>query len=111
MTGNGTKDCPVWPNPTVFPFNDGADRRGFTPPGSGCSVQFGGNRTAAALGLAQGLRLVVSDLPAALDKMAVAGIKVNEVYHIGANGKASRIDSQRQSYRSSASFQDPDGNR
>jgi catechol 2,3-dioxygenase-like lactoylglutathione lyase family enzyme len=83
----------------------------FTPPGSGCSVQFGGNRTTAAPGSAQGLWLAVSDLQVALDKMAAAGIKVNEVYHRTANGNASGIDPERQSYRSLASFQDPDGNR
>jgi catechol 2,3-dioxygenase-like lactoylglutathione lyase family enzyme len=82
----------------------------FTPPGSGCSVQFGGNRTTAAPGSAQGLWLIVSNLQAALDKMAAAGIKVNEVYHIGANGKASGQHPERLSYRSFASFQDPDGN-
>jgi catechol 2,3-dioxygenase-like lactoylglutathione lyase family enzyme len=83
----------------------------FTPPGSGCSVQFGGNRTTAAPGTAQGLWLTVSDLQTVLDKMAAAGIKVNEIYHVGANGKASGIDPERHSYRSFASFQDPDGNR
>ena len=83
----------------------------FTPPGSGCSVQFGGNRTTATPGSAQGLWLIVSDLQAALDKMATAGIKVNEAYHIGANGKASGLHPERLSYRSFASFQDPDGNR
>jgi catechol 2,3-dioxygenase-like lactoylglutathione lyase family enzyme len=83
----------------------------FTPPGSGCSVQFGGNRTTAAPGSAQGLWLIVSDLQVALERMATAGIKVNEVYHIGANGKASGVDPERHSYRSFASFQDPDGNR
>ena len=40
----------------------------FTPPGSGCSVQFGANRTSAAPGSAQGLWLLVSDIQAALDK-------------------------------------------
>ena len=83
----------------------------FTPPGSGCSVQFGGNRTTAAPGSAQGLWLSVSDLQDALDKMAAAGIQVNEVYHTGASGKASGLDPERHSYRSFASFQDPDGNR
>jgi catechol 2,3-dioxygenase-like lactoylglutathione lyase family enzyme len=83
----------------------------FTPPGSACSVQFGGNRTTAAPGSAQGLWLIVSDLRIALDKMAAAGIKVNEVYHVGANGKAGGLDPERHSYRSYASFQDPDGNR
>jgi catechol 2,3-dioxygenase-like lactoylglutathione lyase family enzyme len=82
-----------------------------TPPGSGCSVQFGGNRTSAAPGSAQGLWLIVSDLQAALDKLAAAGIEVNEVYHIGVNGKASGLDPERRSYRSFASFRDPDGNR
>jgi catechol 2,3-dioxygenase-like lactoylglutathione lyase family enzyme len=83
----------------------------FTPPSSGCSVQFGGNRTTAAPGTAQGLWLIVSNLQAALDKMAAAGLKVNEIYHVGANGKASGLDPEHHSYRSFASFQDPDGNR
>lgn len=82
----------------------------FTPPGSGCSVQFGGNRTTAAPGSAQGLWLIVSDLKDAVDKMAAAGITVNEVFHIGASGKASGLDPERNSYRSFALFQDPDGN-
>jgi len=83
----------------------------FTPHGSGCSVQFGGGRTTAAPGSAQGLWLIVSDLQAALDQMAAAGIKANEVYHVGANGKASGVDPERHSYRSFATLQDPDGNR
>jgi catechol 2,3-dioxygenase-like lactoylglutathione lyase family enzyme len=82
----------------------------FTPPGSGCSVQFGGNRTTAAPGSAQGLWLIVSDLKDAIDKMAAAGIKVDEVFHIGAGGKASGLDPERKSYFSLASFRDPDGN-
>jgi len=82
----------------------------FTPPGSGCSVQFGGNRTTAAPGSAQGLWLIVSDLQAALDKLAANGIEVSEVFHVGANGKASGLDPERHSYRSFATFRDPDGN-
>jgi catechol 2,3-dioxygenase-like lactoylglutathione lyase family enzyme len=83
----------------------------FTPPGSGCSVQFGGNRTSAAPGSAQGLWLIVSDLQTALDKLASAGIEVSEIYHIGQDGKASGLDPEHRSYRSFASFRDPDGNR
>ena len=82
-----------------------------TPPGSGCSVQFGGNRTTAAPGSAQGLWLIVSDIQAALDKLAAAGVRADDVYHIGADGKASGVDPERLSYRSFASFRDPDGNR
>src|SRR5437868_7833794 len=37
----------------------------FTPPGSGCSIIFGKNVTAAAPGSAQGMYLVVSDIEAA----------------------------------------------
>jgi hypothetical protein len=43
--------------------------------------------------------------------MATAGIKVDEVYHMGVNGKACGLDPERHSYRSFASFHDPDGNR
>lgn len=44
----------------------------FTPPGSGCSIQFGRNLTPAAPGSAQDLYLVVSDLQAARDRLAKA---------------------------------------
>jgi len=84
----------------------------FTPPGSGCSVQWGGfSRTTAAPGSAQGLWLIVSDLPAAVDRVTEAGAKVDEVYHFGPNGKESGIDPERNTYRSFATFRDPDGNR
>jgi len=82
-----------------------------TPPGSGCSVQFGTTLTSAAPGSAQGLWLIVSDIQAALDKLAAAGIEVNAVFHIGADGRASGLDPERRSYRSFAAFRDPDGNR
>ena len=83
----------------------------FTPPGSGCSVQWGAGRTSAAPGSAQGLWLIVSDLQAAVDALSEAGIKVDEVYHVGLNGKANGIDPQHSTYRSFATFRDPDGNR
>ncbi len=41
----------------------------FTPPGSGCSVIFGKNVTAAAPGSAQGLYLIVSDIEAARNEL------------------------------------------
>ena len=41
----------------------------FTPPGSGCSVIFGKNVTAAAPGSAQGLYLIVSDIEAAREEL------------------------------------------
>src|SRR5256886_15317797 len=45
----------------------------FTPPGSGCSVIFGKNVTAAAPGSAQGLYLIVSDIEAARDELLGGG--------------------------------------
>ena len=82
----------------------------FTPPGSGCSVQFGANRTSAAPGSAQGLFLVVTDLEATLAQLAAAGIEVGEVFHLGPDGRGSGADPDHRSYLSYASLSDPDGN-
>ena len=82
----------------------------FTPPGSGCSVQFGTNRTSAAPGSAQGTYLIVSDIEAARDQLVAAGIEVSEVFHPGTDGPVSGPDPEHRSYLSFASFSDPDGN-
>jgi catechol 2,3-dioxygenase-like lactoylglutathione lyase family enzyme len=89
----------------------------FTPPGSGCSVQFGTNITPAAPGSAQGLYLVVAGIEAVRDKLVARGVKVSEVFHEGAGGarfhEAGRVagpSPDRSSYGSFASFSDPDGN-
>ena len=82
----------------------------FTPPGSGCSVQFGANRTSAAPGSAQNTFLVVSDIQAARDQLVAAGIEVSEVSHPGPDGPVSGPDPEHRSYLSFASFNDPDGN-
>src|SRR6516165_4614812 len=81
----------------------------FTPPGSGCSVQFGRGTTAAP-GSAQGLWLIVSDIQAALDRLAAIGVAPDELFHFGPNGPAPGLDPQRGTYRSLAKFRDPDGN-
>lgn len=89
----------------------------FTPPGSGCSVQFGTNVAAAAPGSAEGLYLVVSDIDAARDELIAHGANVGEVFHEGAGGarfhQAGRVAgpaADRKSYGSFATFSDPDGN-
>jgi catechol 2,3-dioxygenase-like lactoylglutathione lyase family enzyme len=95
----------------------------FTPPGSGCSVIFGRNVTAAAPGSAQGLYLIVSDIEAARDQLLRRGVRVSEVFHDGGDVHAGadepflfgrlRVggpDPEHRSYRSYASFSDPDGN-
>jgi catechol 2,3-dioxygenase-like lactoylglutathione lyase family enzyme len=95
----------------------------FTPPGSSSSVIFGTNVTAAAPGSAQGLYLVVSDIEAARKDLLDRGVKVSEAFHaagdvhVGTDEpylfgrvRVSGLDPARGSYRSYASFTDPDGN-
>src|SRR5271157_793956 len=53
----------------------------FTSPGSGCSVIFGKNVTAAAPGSAQGLYLIVSAIEAARKNLLRHGVEVSEVFH------------------------------
>ncbi|MET7966409.1 VOC family protein [Micromonospora sp. NPDC005305] len=81
----------------------------FTPPGSGCSIQFGPTLTAAAPGSAKGY-LVVSDIEAARSDLVAAGVDVSGVFHVGPSGPVGGRDPERRSYVSRASFTDPDGN-
>jgi catechol 2,3-dioxygenase-like lactoylglutathione lyase family enzyme len=105
-------------------FEGGNDYRvvQFTPPGSGCSVIFGSNVTAASPGSAQGLYLVVSDIELARAELLRRGVQVSEVFHAGEQTSgpdepylfgrlrlAGRAPDGA-SYKSFASFQDPDGN-
>ncbi len=106
-------------------YDNGNDFRvlQFTPPGSGCSVIFGKNVTAAAPGSAQGLYLIVSDIEGARAELVARGIEASEVFHDAAGVYAgpdqpylfgrlrvSGRDPERRSYRSFVSFSDPDGN-
>ena len=95
----------------------------FTPPGSGCSVIFGKNVTAAAPGSARGLYLIVSDIEAVRKELLARGVEVGKVFH-DAGGvyagtdepylfgrlRVSGPDPEHRSYRTFASFSDPDGN-
>jgi catechol 2,3-dioxygenase-like lactoylglutathione lyase family enzyme len=105
-------------------FASGDDFRAmqFTPPGSSCSVIFGKNVTAAAPGSAQGLYLIVSDIEAARAELRGRGVDVSEVFHsdgvyagkdepyLFGRRRISGPDAEHGSYRSFASFRDPDGN-
>ncbi len=89
----------------------------FTPPGSGCSIQFGTNIASAAAGSAQSLYLIVSDIEAARDELLGRGVNVSEVFHEDALGarfhEAGRVSGpapDRSTYGSFAAFNDPDGN-
>jgi catechol 2,3-dioxygenase-like lactoylglutathione lyase family enzyme len=92
----------------------------FTPPGSECSVQFGANITPATPGSARGLYLIVSDIEAARGELTARGAEVSEVFHAGtpgaqfqpdgASGRVSGPAPGHASYRTFATFSDPDGN-
>jgi catechol 2,3-dioxygenase-like lactoylglutathione lyase family enzyme len=106
-----------------FPSGDDFRVIQFTPPGSGCSIIFGKNVTAAAPGSAQGLYLIVSDVEAVRAELIARGVEVSEVFHdagavhagtdepylFGRKRVAGR-DPEQRSYRSFASLHDPDGN-
>ena len=79
----------------------------FTPPHSGCSIQFGKGGTTAEPGSAQGLILVVDDIDAARDDLVSRGVEVSQVQEARPPG----FDSPGRSYFARASFSDPDGNR
>src|SRR5215468_6457038 len=62
-----------WRLDADFPFENGFRVVQFTPPGSGCSLQFGTKMTSAVPGSAQGLYLIVSDIEAARSELAARG--------------------------------------
>ncbi len=100
-------------------FAIGEDWRGLqmTPPGSRCSIIFGKGVTTAVPGSAQGLFLVVDDIEAARAELIAHGASVSETFHFegplhvtGTTGHVPGPDPEGHSYRSWASFSDPDDN-
>ena len=82
----------------------------FTPHGSPCSVQFGRNLTSATPGSAQRTYLIVSNIEAARKAIVAAKIEVSEIFHLGPKGPVGGPDPEHGTYRSLATFSDPDGN-
>ena len=108
-----------WRLDADFPFDNGFRVVQFTPPGSGCSVQFGTKITSAAPGSAQGLYLIVSDIEPVRDGLTARGVEVSEVFYPGTPGAQFQSDGTNRvvgpapnhdSYSSFATFSDPDGN-
>lgn len=85
-------------------------RQDVTPPGSACSIQFGKNLTSASPGSVQRTYLIVSNIEAVRAALVAAGIDVGEVFHFGPNGPLPGPDPEHGTYRSFATFSDPDGN-
>lgn len=109
-----------WRLDADFAFENGFRVVQFTPPGSGCSVQFGAKITSAEPGSARGLYLIVADVNAARDELRARGVDVSGAFHAGTpgaqfqpdggSGRVSGPAPDHASYGSFATFSDPDGN-
>jgi len=109
-----------WRLDADFKFDNGFRVVQFTPPGSGCSVQFGALISSAPPGSAQGTYLVVADINAARGELVARGVEVSGVFHavtpgaqfqpVGNSGRVSGPALDHASYSSFATFSDPDGN-
>jgi catechol 2,3-dioxygenase-like lactoylglutathione lyase family enzyme len=109
-----------WRLDADFRFDNGFRIVQFTPPGSGCSVQFGTNITTAVPGSGRGLYLVASDIEAARNELAAHAVEVSDVFHAGTPGAQFQPDGtggrvrgpspDHATYSSFATFSDPDGN-
>jgi catechol 2,3-dioxygenase-like lactoylglutathione lyase family enzyme len=109
-----------WRLDADFAFDNGFRIVQYTPPGSGCSIQFGTKLTSAAPGSVRNVYLVVSGIDAAREELLARGAEVSEVFHPespgaqfqpdGASGRARGPAADQASYRSFATLNDPDGN-
>src|SRR5262245_21793103 len=109
-----------WRLDADFAFDNGFRVVQFTPPGSACSIQFGTNITSAKPGSPRGNYLIVSDIVAARDELVARGAQISEVFHPtipgaqfqpdGTSGRVSGRSPDQGTYRSFATFDDPDGN-
>jgi catechol 2,3-dioxygenase-like lactoylglutathione lyase family enzyme len=109
-----------WRLDADFRFDNGFRIVQFTPPGSGCSVQFGANITSALPGSAQSLYLVVSDIESTRDDLVARAVEISNVFHAGTpdaqfqpDGTPGRVSGpapDHATYGSFATFRDPDGN-
>jgi len=99
-----------WRLDADFVFSERSRVVQFTPPGSGCSLQFGKGLTSAAPGSVQGLFLIVSDIEATRAALVARGVDASEVFHRVAGERVLGPDPSRRSYGSFTSFKDPDGN-
>jgi catechol 2,3-dioxygenase-like lactoylglutathione lyase family enzyme len=107
-----------WRLDADVPGDDGFRVVQVTPPGSPCSVIFGGKLTAAVPGSSDSPVLVVRDIVAARAELAGRGVAVSEVFHdaggvfhhAGTDARVPGPAPARGTYGSFASFADPDGN-
>jgi len=109
-----------WRLDADFGFDNGFRVVQLTPPGSGCSIQFGTKLTNASPGSVQDMYLVVADVETARAELIARGAEVSDVFHPtapggqfqpnGTDGRAGGRGPSDGSYRTFATFKDPDGN-
>jgi catechol 2,3-dioxygenase-like lactoylglutathione lyase family enzyme len=104
-----------WRLDADFPIDEGYRVVQFTPLGSPASIQFGTGMTTQEPGSLQNLYLIVDDIEAARDALIQHGVDVSDIWHgrgasSGTDGRLPGRDPDGASYRSFASFTDPDGN-
>ena len=103
-----------WRLDADFPIDEHFRVVQFTPPGSAASIQFGTGVTKLAPGSMQDMMLIVDDIFAARDELISRGVEVSEVFHgrrdVAPDQRQLGPDPDRSSYRSYATFADPDGN-
>jgi len=91
---------------------DGSRVVQFTPHGSPCSIHLRQRDHGSPGGVSAGTWLIVSDIEAARKELVGRGVDVSGVFHFAPDQKrpVPGRDPQGGSYRSFASFGDPDGN-
>jgi catechol 2,3-dioxygenase-like lactoylglutathione lyase family enzyme len=103
-----------WRLDADFPIDEHYRIVQFTPPGSPASIQFGTGLTTMEPGSMKDMYLIVDDLDAAREDLTAHGADVSEIWHgrgLGTEGHEPGRDPDGSSYRTFASFSDPDGNR
>jgi catechol 2,3-dioxygenase-like lactoylglutathione lyase family enzyme len=102
-----------WRLDADFPIDENYRVVQLTPPGSPASIQFGTGLTTMTPGSVKNMYLIVDDIEAARVELGRRGADVSEVWHgrgLGSEGHLPGPDPEHGSYRSFASFADPDGN-
>ena len=104
-----------WREDADFVFTDDFRVLQFTPPGSQASIIFGTGVTPADAAPVGSLLLAVDDIEAARAELIELGVDVSDVFHgvpFAADGSRREPgpDPERGSYKSYATFSDPDGN-
>ena len=100
-----------WRLDADFQLAEGRRLVQMTPPGSPASIHFGTDLKPSAAGTVHSTYLVVDDIESARAQLIRRGANVSDVFHLDDNFRpAGGRDPQGQSYRSLATFSDPDGN-